>query len=300
MIKKGNVFVRTDLACEAASCLENIEGTEYSKKDADGCSIERLKIITEDTARKLGKKCGCYVTLKTRELWKIYDEDIDRLACIVGDELKRLICLSINKDSLPAETSVLIAGLGNSRITADAIGPETVSRLTVTRHIKELDPSLFKKLEMCELSAIAPGVFGETGIESADLVQAAAQKIKPHLIIVIDALAAGSIERLACTVQISDTGINPGAGIGNLRCELSRDTLVIHVIALGVPTVVDTSSVVYDAICRVGASDNISDELKNHLERSERFYVTPKESDLITEKFSMLLAISISHDLGIF
>ena len=292
-------YRRSDLACEALEGSESIDGIEsYECKDGD-LVISTIRIVSEVAATALEKKLGTYVTVSTPELWKIDDEQLCKYAITVGREIRKILCNAANIKDVSQNTSILIVGLGNELITADAIGPQTLSRIDVTRHIKILDPSLFSLLDHCQISAIAPGVLGRTGIESADIVRAACEEVVPDAIIVIDALAAGAIERLACTVQISDGGINPGAGIGNLRSELSPDALGRPVIAIGVPTVVDTSAVVYDALCRSGTDKDIPEALKAHLDNAERFYVTPKESDLITEKIAVLLSESISEALRI-
>lgn len=292
-------YKRSDLACEAADGLEDIEGTDFSQKSFGDVCFERLKIITPEAAKRLGRKCGTYVTASIPELWTLDSDEIEAISTGAGEILRELICASIPLPRITCELSALIVGLGNIMITADAIGPRAVNSIDATRHIKSLDPSLFSRLGACQISAIAPGVLGKTGIESADMVKAACWEVHPHVIIVIDALAAGSVDRLAKTLQLSDTGINPGAGIGNLRSELSREALGIPVIAIGIPTVVDTSAVVYDALCRAGLSDNIPKELTDHLDRSERFYVTPKESDLMIEKATELIVQTISRALVI-
>lgn len=292
-------YRRSDLACEALDGPESFEGVESYSRNEGELEISTIQIRSEAAAKRIGKKIGTYVTVVTPEIWKTEDEKLCEYALTVGNEIRSMIFLTTGMKELSQSTSVLLVGLGNELITADAIGPQTLSRIEVTRHIKILDPSLFSILGFCQISAITPGVLGRTGIESADIVRAACREINPDVIIVIDALAAGAIERLACTVQISDSGINPGAGIGNIRSELSREALGKPVIALGVPTVVDTSAVVYDALCRSGIDDNIPDALKTHLDNAERFYVTPKESDLITEKIAVLLSEAISVALRI-
>ena len=292
-------YRRTDLACEAEEKLKKASDTEYHISNEGDLSIETFRLRSPSDAALIGKKPGTYITITTPELWKVDNEQLSEYAVTVGKKLREMLCKAVAIDKITSDTSILVIGLGNSLITADAIGPETLERIEVTRHIRKLDPSLFMLLECCQISAVAPGVLGRTGIESADIVRAACGEVRPDAIVVIDALAAGSIERLACTVQISDAGINPGTGIGNIRSELSADTLGVPVIAVGVPTVVDTSAVVFDALCRSGVAENIPKDLKNHLDNAERFYVTPKESDLITEKISILLARSITNALVI-
>ena len=291
-------YFRTDLACEAADDLKHIEGTEYSLSELGICTVDRLKILTREAAERLERALGSYVTLSTREIWKLDEEEISELAEVLKAELLSMITYICKIDKLSSDFSILVAGLGNVSITADAIGPETVERLTVTRHIKAFDTDLFADLGFCEVSAIIPGVLGKTGIESADVIRSAAEKVKPDVIIIIDALAAGAVERLATTIQLSDTGINPGAGIGNFRSELSRSTLGVPVISLGVPTVVDSSSLIYDAFMRAGI-EQIPESMRELLENGVGYYVTPKETDMITEKVASLLSQAITEAMVI-
>jgi len=174
------------------------------------------------------------------------------------------------------------------------VGPETVDRLTVTRHLKDRDIRLFDMLNMCSVSAIAPSVLGKTGMESADLIRAATEKSSPDALIVIDALAARSVSRLARTIQITDTGLTPGAGIGNIRSELSLQSLKLPVIAIGIPTVVDSATMVYDALSDAGIAQ-LSKEISSGLDAIENFFVTPKETDSIIESAAMLLARSLNE-----
>ena len=188
---------------------------------------------------------------------------------------------------------VLVAGLGNSDITADAIGPLTIKNLTVTRHLREMEPKIYSSLGFCEIAALSPGVLGQTGIETVELIRGAVQNCTPDIVIVIDALAARSCERLAATVQISDAGIRPGSGIGNMRMAINTETLGVPVISVGIPTVVNSSTLVYEALNRAGIKE-YSQELQEVLENGRSFFVTPKESDIITKQLSLLLSDALS------
>ena len=287
-------YCRTDLACEADAELAHIEGTEYRIEERSVCVIERLDILSDKAAERLGKKKGRYVTVNTPRLQYLGDEEIDALACVIAEEVSSLLCSAVKRKSIDRELSVLVAGLGNSKITADAVGPETVDRLTVTRHLKDRDIRLFDMLNMCSVSAISPSVLGKTGMESADLIRAATEKISPDALIVIDALAARSVSRLARTIQITDTGLTPGAGIGNIRSELSLQSLKLPVIAIGIPTVVDSATMVYDALSDAGIAQ-LSKEISSGLDAIENFFVTPKETDSIIESAAMLLARSLNE-----
>ncbi len=190
--------------------------------------------------------------------------------------------------------SMLVAGLGNRFITADALGPLAVKGISVTRHIKTVSPALYDRIGYgCEISAIAPGVVGQTGIETLELIKGAAEKISPSLIIVIDALASRSVDRLAQTVQLSNSPIAPGSGIGNKRQVLSKETLGCPVIAIGAPTVVDSSTLVYDALGKAGIED-IDASLKEVLDNGKNFMVSLKDSDVAVSELARLIAHSIN------
>ena len=287
-------YCRSDLACEASNDLSHIPGTQYSIENFDICILEKLDITSPDACKKLNKKAGRYITFSTPKLQYLDDDDIDMIAKKIGEEISNLICQCLKLEKIGKDLSILVVGIGNSKITADAIGPEVVDKITVTRHIKELDLALFNSLKTCTISAFAPNVLGKTGIESSEMIRAAVNKISPDALIVIDALAARSVERLARTIQISDTGITPGSGIGNTRNELSSTTLGIPVIAIGIPTIVDSATLALDFLESAGISD-ISDEITSSLDAMEKFFVTLKESDVITEKSSIMLARALAE-----
>lgn len=291
-------YFRSDLAIEAADDLTHIEGTEYSIDEGRLCTIERLAIKTDEAAKRLSRARGSYVTLSTERIWLLEDDEIDELSRSLSGELLGIMLHSCGVKVLTRDFSVLVVGLGNSAITPDAIGPISIEHLTATRHIKSFDPEIFDLLGFCEISTLTPGVLGKTGIESSETVKAAVRTVSPDAVIIIDALAAGSVERLASTVQISNTGINPGAGIGNLRTELNEKTLNVPVISIGVPTVVDSSAMVCEALIKSGVGE-IPEKLRDYLDRGVGYYVTPKETDLITEKVSKLISKGISSALVI-
>ena len=284
-----NKYCRTDLACEASNDLASIEGTEYFIKDHDVCILEKLDILTPEASKALNKKAGRYVTVSTPRLQYLDEEELERISDVIVKELLSMICNAANIASLSADFSIFVAGLGNSKIISDAIGPETVERISVTRHIKDKSLNLFNQLKMCTVSALSPSVMGKTGIESSEIIKATIEKISPDIIIIIDALAARSVDRLARTVQISNTGITPGAGIGNFRSELSRQTVGIPVISIGIPTVVDSSVLAFDMLSASGIS-SIPQSITDRLDSMDNFFVTPKEIDVIIEKSAILLS----------
>jgi spore protease len=201
---------------------------------------------------------------------------------------------------LDPDCRILVVGLGNAHMTPDAIGPGTVSRLTVTRHLKAHNEALFGALGCCELSALAPGVMGQTGMEAGELVKFAATLTRAHLVVAVDALAARSCERLASTVQISDGGIAPGAGIGNHRMAISRETVGCPVMGLGVPTVVDSSTLVLDALEQAGVDPaTLSPSLDEVLESGRSFIVSPRDSDEAVELTCRMLAGGLELAFGV-
>jgi spore protease len=215
----------------------------------------------------------------------------EEIARILGDMLGRA-----SGGRAVEELSVLVVGLGNRAITADAIGPAVVDELLITRHLREQEPAIFARMRCSAVSALAPGVLGQTGMEAAEVVAGAVRRSRPDAIVAIDALAARSCDRLACTVQLSDTGIAPGSGIGNDRCALTRESMGVPVIALGIPTVVDSSTLVYDALARAGM-EQVDERLQQILENGRRFYVSPKEADIITKRTATVIARAINRAL---
>ncbi|MBQ9085825.1 MAG: GPR endopeptidase [Clostridia bacterium] len=228
-----------------------------------------------------------YVMFFTPKIWEINAHDFSILERKIADELRRMMHRLISPEG-SRHISVLVVGLGNQEITSDAIGPETVRHLTVTRHLP------IRSMSSCRVSAIAPGVLGSTGMETVEVILGVVQRTAPDLVIAIDALAARSLERLAAAIQISDGGILPGSGIGNMRKALSRDTLGIPVIAIGVPTVVNSATLVAETLGQCGIQQ-INDDLRDKLESGKSCFVTPKESDLLLKSASLLLAVAINR-----
>ena len=194
---------------------------------------------------------------------------------------------------------MLAVGLGNRAMTADAVGPESIRAMTATRHLRIEDPELFAKYSEAELSLLAPGVMGETGIEAVELVAGAVKAAAPELVIAVDALAARSVTRLATTVQLSDTGIRPGSGVGNSRRAIDRETLGVPVLAIGIPTVVSSHTLVYDAFRQAGIADGeIPDRLRELLSEGASFFVSPRESDTVTERAAQLVANAVNSSFS--
>ncbi len=281
--------IHTDLACEAEATHDGGKsGTEYAEESIRGFRVARLRVQDETGERATGKRRGRYITVFTELICDIGEEQFAALTSLVADELGALSEAVLGKKP----GCVLVAGLGNREITADCIGPRTVDRLTVTRHLERHNKKLFDSFCRVPLCAVAPGVLGQTGIETAEMLRGVCDHASPDLVIAIDALAARSTARLGATVQISDSGIFPGSGIGNRRSEISRHTLGIPVIAVGVPTVVNSATLVYDALQNAGYTE-IDEKIERVLQEGESFFVSPRQSDRISDRVSALLSAAI-------
>ena len=244
----GRSRIRTDLALEATERFqeENVEvhGVEIQEKyDAEkDVRTTVVRITTENGARTMGKPQGTYITIEAPDL-SVPDEDYHReISEEVAHHLRELI-------DLGRQQSVLVVGLGNQEITADSLGPRAVSGLHMTRHvIREYGLKSNAHMKMHQISGIAPGVMAQTGMETLEIVQGVVSETKPDVVIAIDALAARSTARLNRTIQITDTGISPGSGVGNHREGLNEENLSVRVIGIGVPTVVDAATIVHDSM----------------------------------------------------
>ncbi len=281
-------FIRTDLASEAkeAADIENIRGISYREKQVFGVAVSDMKITTEEGSSIIGKPVGRYITVECKKSWLLSDREKENVISALTDYISELVPKG-NK-------TVLVVGLGNRDITPDSLGPRTVDGLIVTRHVKEYDPKLFDSIGQEEIAAIAPGVVGQTGIETLELIRGAVERVKPDVVIAVDALAARSVDRLGSTLQLSDTGISPGSGIGNRRREINRTSIGVPVVAIGVPTVVDSSTLVYDALSKAGIAD-IDDPLKKVLENGRSFFVSLKESDVAVAESASLISSALNR-----
>lgn len=284
---------RTDLALEVKELHSENSGIIAAEEDKNGIKITRAEILKGEGERLSGKSAGKYITLEIGKFWQEERAREDVIAEQLAKELQALIP--------EGDGCVLLAGLGNESITPDSLGPKTVKRLLVTRHLKELDPSLYENADFGCVAAIAPGVLGQTGIESAEIIKSVAESIKPKCIILIDALASRRLERLATTVQLSDSGISPGSGISNKRRELNSDYLGAPVISIGIPTVVDAATLALDILEE--EYGEISEERFGQIAEKllsgsgSTMFVTPKESDIIAESTAKLLADALNSAL---
>ncbi len=270
---------RTDLALERRENTGGgeIDGVGVSERNFDGGRLTEIEILSDDGERKLGKPKGRYITMETDGF-----PEGDGLFCEAADELTRCI-----RSFLPDTGTVLVVGLGNTDITPDALGPKCASMIFSTRHI---DGETAKKLSLPPLRnvcSVSPGVTGQTGIETLEIIAGICDRIKPCCVICVDALAAGSVKRLAKTVQISSSGIEPGSGVNNSRKAVTKETLGVPVIGIGVPTVVDAVSLVGD----IAGKKTGNDSEYNHL------VVTPGNIDIVISSASRFLAFAVNRAL---
>jgi len=284
---------KTDLACESmAEAGRTLPEAKYRERQIKNFRFCDLHIEDSTDAELLGRPIGNYITVECKGILSSGTRETRLLSELLAAELRRMTKQLTGR--LPdSELDIFVAGLGNAELTVDAIGPRTVGMLTATRHLREHEHALYREIGCSSLSALSPGVLGQTGIETLELLRGAVEHVRPNLVVVIDALAARSCERLAATVQITDAGIHPGSGVGNRRVGITSKTLGVPVIAIGVPTVVDSATLVYDALTEAGIND-FSDSLKKVLESGQSFFVSPKDSDTVTECFSEILANAIN------
>lgn len=307
---------RTDLADERrdmyrkANKLEDeITGIETESFEVGkNIKTSKVKILNEEGESALGKPKGMYITIDVKNLKIAQEEDIGKAAEVVTNELKELISSHIGK-----EDDILVVGLGNAYVTPDSLGPKVISYIDVTRHLLKYAPQYLEEGTR-PVSAISPGVLGTTGIETLEIIKGIVDNIKPKMVIVIDSLASKSIERISSTIQIADTGITPGAGVGNTRKELSKDTLGIPVIAIGVPMVVEMATITNDCLNlfieklqqeaksndylnKLKEEDNYEDIKNALIPVNYNMIVTPKEIDDLIENMSSVVARGINFAL---
>ncbi len=277
------MYLRTDLAVEARELAGgSVKGIDYKTYSESGLSISRLTVKTEKAKQTLGKDIGTYITVALPSLTDNFTSTDKRLAAI-GREIRRLI---------PVNGLILVVGLGNEEITPDALGPKTALKVLATRHIQG---ELARSAGLDGLRPVAvmnTGVTGQTGIETGEYILSVVKRIRPNAVVAIDALASRRLERLGTTLQISDAGISPGAGVGNHRTRINKDTIGVPVISVGVPTVVDVQTLAGDLLGleRQG-------ELENLPKLSRNMVVIPREIDLLTERASRLLGFALNAAL---
>lgn len=292
--------IRTDLAMEAKEALthtpyesEGIKVEEFSDRNTH---IKKtiVHILTENAASSIGKPKGTYVTLESPAMNEEDEGHHAEISCALAECLKSFLPKPGNYQH---PLSILVVGLGNRNITPDSLGPNVVDQLCISRHLfREFGQSAFEEPTPCLLSGIVPGVMGQTGMESLEIVKGIVTVCEPTLCIIIDALAARSIKRLNRTIQISDTGIHPGSGVGNHRNGISEETLGIPVLSLGIPTVVDAATIVSDSLSESSLEEfDVSPLLLPSL---HSMFVTPKDIDSSIRRLSYTLSEGINKAFG--
>lgn len=304
---------RTDLALErrdlynkAHNIEKDIDGIQTEEERInDNILISRVKVINERGEEAIGKPQGNYITIDVKNLKIASEEEIQMASEAVTKELKALL-----EKHVQCKDSILVVGLGNIYVTPDALGPKVINEIDITRHLIQYIPEALDE-NTREVSAISPGVLGTTGIETLEILKGIIDNVKPKLVIVIDALASRSIERISSSVQLADTGIVPGAGVGNTRKELTINTLGIPVIAIGIPTVVEAATIAADSLTLLiqkVQEQAQSNDFLNKLQEEDKyalikevltpeeynFIVTPKEIDELIEKMKDIIARGIN------
>ncbi|MER2081456.1 MAG: GPR endopeptidase [Ruminococcus sp.] len=273
--------LRTDLAVEAREIAgEHIGGVDFQTYGENGLSISRMTVRTERARQAMGKEIGTYITVELPSLTDNFTAADKRLQTI-GAEIRRL---------LPVHGLLLVAGLGNRDITPDSLGPRTADRVLATRHITGEIARATGLDRLRPVAVMCTGVTGQTGIETGEYLLSVVKRIRPNAVIAVDALASRRLERLGRTLQISDTGISPGAGVGNHRSRISSETIGVPVISVGVPTVVDVQTLAGDLL----GSDFKDDQIKGLSPDGQRMVVIPNEIDLLTDRASRLIAFSLN------
>ena len=309
---------RTDMADERVDTykkvknVSEVDGIKVETNNKDGIITTVVEVLNEQGKEALKKEIGKYITIEIADLSKLEKENNDEVSIVLGEKIKELI----GEDNAK---SILVVGLGNEAATPDALGPKVTKEVNITRHIINFAKE-FVEPNTRSISAIAPGVLGTTGIETSEIIFSIVEKIKPDIIIAIDSLASSSIHRIGNTIQLSNTGITPGAGVRNRREGLNENTLGVPVIAIGVPTVVDMATITNEAIDKMldsakseikEFSDKITEKKKiesifEYLEKdtrydmianilnTENYIVTPKEVDEVIDEMSAIIACGIN------
>lgn len=312
------INIRTDLVLEAREIYKenhknepDIDGIEVIEEKEKDINVTTIKVKNDSGAEKIGKPKGNYITIDIPKFTAYDGETMDRVSIVLAEVLERLV-------TIDAEKTVLVVGLGNWQVTPDALGPKVTEKIMITRHLKTVMPEAIDD-SVRPVCSVQPGVLGVTGIETVEIIKGVVEKIRPDLVICIDALAARRVERVNTTIQIGDTGISPGAGVGNNRKQINEENLGVKVIAIGVPTVVDavtiandTIDLVVDSLIKNSSSGTAFYEMLKSLDKNEKgnlikevtaseystdMIVTPKDIDLIISSLSKIIANGINMAL---
>lgn len=292
--------IYTDLALEARELNPQIPGITEENEEIEDISISRIKIENQDAAQRIGKAMGRYITIDAPRLTERDKDVYHDVSTKIASEITRLM------GQISEKATILIIGLGNRYITPDSLGPRVAEKVYVTRHITQYMPEAIDG-ELRAVCSIAPGVLGVTGLETFEVAKGLAERLKPDLIIAIDSLASRRAARINTTVQLTDTGISPGSGVGNNRQGLTPETLGAPVLAIGIPLVVYASTISQDTISLIADETGRHNDEERLLQLAEKvisehmgpMIVTPKDIDSIVEEMSGIVATAINiavHD----
>lgn len=289
--------IRTDLALENKEGLrlDSVSGISVaeSKDEATNTKITKVKITTKNGMKLMNKPIGDYITLEIPKLSEEDDSFQEKIAQLIANEIRLILA----DTKLPTLYSILLIGLGNRDVTSDSLGPKVMDHLHITRHLFKQYGSYPNISDLRHsISCISPDVMAKTGMESGEITKGIILETKPDLLIAVDALAARSVKRLYSTVQISNTGIHPGSGVGNHRLELSQETMGIPVLAIGIPTVVDAATIVSDFLKEVNGTNTLPtfSQFDQEMTTLQNMYVTGKDIDSIVERLSLTLALGLN------
>lgn len=276
----------SDLACERRRADTDIAGVIFKKESIGDFVWEKIKIESDEGARSIGRPKGSYDTLTLPRLDMLDDGQMEDAA----DEIAKELCILCDR-AMTDPRRILVVGLGNPHLTPDAVGPKTAELVNATMHIRNFDTGMFRELECSEIAVISPGVTAYSGMEALDAVLGICDVIEPDIVIAIDALASSSTMRLGRTIQMSDTGIFPGSGIGNSRCSITERTVGIPVLAIGVPTVMSAEAILNDR-------PNPSSQRRGR-SGYEDMFVSPREIDGIITNSAKVISMGINQAFGI-
>lgn len=282
--------IRTDLAMESAEGMGEMPGVRVNHWETAGVDVTEVKVTSQKAASQLGKPMGNYITLESESVKSRDAEARLAMSALIGEELGRMADL---KGGV-----ALVAGLGNRMVTPDSLGPLTVDRILVTRHIFAHMPQ-YADERLRSVCAVAPGVMGVTGIETAEMLKSIVECVRPACVICVDALSARASGRIGAAVQIADTGIQPGSGVGNRRSAINRDSLGVDVIAVGMPTVIYAATLARDAFALVGGQDEALERMESELLSGPGgdMIVTPREIDELIKDSAGMIAAGINRAL---
>lgn len=259
------------------------DGTRSEILKAGPCTVTTVRLDSDEKAKAFGREKGTYITIETDRVYRVTDNDFEAVVDVLSGQITSLMPVDMSR--------VLVAGLGNREITADSLGPKSIDRIVVTRGYERTMPQLFDSGDYASVCAISANVFGVTGIESAELIGGIVATVKPSLVIVIDALATASVNRLCKTIQLSDTSLTPGGGVDNARKKISPDDFRVPIISIGMPTVIDASALLKNAGC---SEKNIFNALGDD---EDAMIAMPARIDSATDAAAKMIAFAVNKSL---